>query len=157
MANPGKAINADRELSITRTLNAPIELVWEAWTKPEHIINWWGPDGFSNTFYQVDLRRGGVWEFVMHGPDGTDYKNKNIFLEIIPQEKIVYEHVTGPQFVATITFRKEGKKTVVTMHALFQSAEQLKQTIKVFKADEGQKQTMARMEAYVHSLLNAKV
>ncbi len=142
----------NRELSITRTLNAPRKLVWEVWTKPEHIKNWWGPEGFKNTIHKMDFREGGSWEFIMHGPDGTDYKNKNVFKEIIPMEKIVFEHMTGPIFTATITFRENGDKTIVTMHALFESPEQLQQTIKVFKADVGQIQTMARLEAYLLSI-----
>ena len=79
----------DRELLITRLFDAPVDLVWEAWTNPEHIANWWGPDGFTNTIYQMDLRPGGEWNLTMHGPDGTDYKNKSIFKEVIPRKKLV--------------------------------------------------------------------
>ena len=81
---------ADRELLITRTLNAPIELVWEAWTNPEHLAKWWGPNGFTNSISKMDMKPGGEWNLIMHGPDGTDYKNKSIFKEIIKHKKIVY-------------------------------------------------------------------
>ena len=69
----------DRELLLTRVLNAPIELVWEVWTNPKHIAQWWGPNGFTNTITTMDMHPGGEWDLVMHGPDGTDYKNKSVF------------------------------------------------------------------------------
>src|SRR5882762_10224034 len=102
-----KGNTQDRELRISRRLNAPIELVWEVWTSPEHIAQWWGPNGFSNTITTMDLRAGGEWNLVMHGPDGTDYKNKSIFKEVILHKKIVYEHVSGPKFLATINFETQ--------------------------------------------------
>jgi uncharacterized protein YndB with AHSA1/START domain len=86
----------DRWLLISRKINAPVELVWEVWTKPEHIANWWGPDGFTNTISKMEVRPGGNWNLVMHGPDGTDYENESIFREIVPLKKIVYEHVSYP-------------------------------------------------------------
>src|SRR6266496_3604765 len=103
-ANKKSNSTADRELFISRLLNAPRELVWEVWTNPEHIANWWGPEGFSNTINTMDVKPGGEWNLVMHGPDGTDYKNKSIFKEVEEPERIVYEHVSGPKFLATITF-----------------------------------------------------
>jgi hypothetical protein len=99
-----KSNTTDRELCLTRTLDAPIELVWEVWTQPGHIAKWWGPNGFTNTISKMIVEPGGEWELVMHGPDGTDYKNKSIFKEIIPLKKIVYDHVTSPKFVTTIEF-----------------------------------------------------
>jgi uncharacterized protein YndB with AHSA1/START domain len=67
---------ADRQIVTTRVLDAPRELVFKMWTDPEHIVQWWGPKGFTTTTYSMDVRPGGVWRFVMHGPDGTDYQNK---------------------------------------------------------------------------------
>ena len=76
MANEKETIEAiaARELLITRLINAPKELVWEVWTLPRHIEHWWGPNGFTNTINKMDVRMGGEWEFIMHGPDGVDYK-----------------------------------------------------------------------------------
>jgi uncharacterized protein YndB with AHSA1/START domain len=141
-----------REIGISRLINAPRELVWEAWTNPEHIQHWWGPAGFTNSISKMDVRPGGEWEFIMHGPDGTDYKNKHIYLEIIKPEKLVLEHVTGPKFVMTATFEAQGDKTLVTLHSVFESAEQLAEVIRVFKADEGMKQNIERMEKYIVQL-----
>jgi len=78
---------ADRVISISRLLDAPIDLVWEVWTDPEHIKNWWGPDGFTNTIQLMDMKEGGEWNLIMHGPDGTDYKNKSVFMEVDIQDR----------------------------------------------------------------------
>ncbi len=155
---PEKKQNADRvfpngrELSITRLLDAPRELVFEVWTNPEHIKHWWGPNGFTNTIHSMDVRPEGVWDFIMHGPDGRDYKNKIIFHEIIRPERITYTHVTGPVFDVTVDFVAQGDKTLLTMHSVFVSAEQLTKVIKEFKADEGMKQNMDRLQAYLANM-----
>ncbi|GAB3909405.1 SRPBCC family protein [Mucilaginibacter boryungensis] len=139
----------DRELLITRTLNAPVELVWEVWSKAEHIAQWWGPNGFTNTITKMDFTPGGEWDLVMHGPDGTDYKNKSVFTQIIPFKKIVYEHVSSPKFVATITFEAQGEQTLINWHMLFETAEQFIQVVKTFKADEGLKQNLEKLDTYL--------
>jgi len=142
----------DRELLITRKLNAPVDLVWEAWMQPEHIANWWGPDGFTTTISKMDMRPGGEWNLVMHGPDGTDYDNKSIFREIVPLKKIVYEHVTYPWILATIEFEDQGDQTFVKWHMLFESAEVFLQVVKTYKADKGLEQNVAKLDAYVTKL-----
>ncbi|QEC77658.1 SRPBCC family protein [Mucilaginibacter ginsenosidivorax] len=144
-----KSNTADRELRLTRTLEAPVELVWEVWTQPEHIAKWWGPNGFTNTISKMDVEPEGEWDLVMHGPDGTDYKNKSIFKEVIPLKKIVYEHVSGPKFVATIEFEAQGEQTHISWHMLFESREQFIQVVKTFKADEGLKQNLEKLNQYV--------
>ena len=142
---------ADRELVITRTINAPVELVWEIWTKPEHIANWWGPDGFTNTITKMDVRAGGKWELTMHGPDGTDYPNRSIFKEIVPFKKIVYEHISVPHILATISFEKQGGQTNIHWHMLFDSREDFIGVIKKHKADVGLKQNLAKMIVYLEN------
>jgi len=144
-----KTDSSDRELIITRLLHAPRELVWEVWTNPDHIKNWWGPDGFTNSISIMEVKAGGVWDLVMHGPDGTDYKNKSIFKEIVKPEKIVYEHITAPKFLTTITFEAQGDTTFLTWHMLFESHEQFVQVVKTFKADEGLKQNVNKLENYL--------
>ena len=147
-----KSNTADRELRLSRKLNAPIDLVWEVWTTPEHIANWWGPNGFTNTIHKMDLKPGGEWDLVMHGPDGTNYKNKSIFKEIVLHKKLVYEHVTGPKFVATIEFQEQGDQTFITCHMLFETAEEFIQTVKTFKAEEGLKQNIEKLDVYLSGL-----
>jgi uncharacterized protein YndB with AHSA1/START domain len=139
----------DRELLLTRTLNAPIDLVWEVWTKPEHIAKWWGPNGFTNTITTMDMKPGGEWNLIMHGPDGTDFKNKSTFKEVILHKKIVYEHDSSPRFTATIQFEEQGEQTLLTWHMLFESREQFIQVVKTFKADEGLKQNVDKLEIYL--------
>jgi uncharacterized protein YndB with AHSA1/START domain len=145
----------DREISITRTLNAPIDLVWETWTDPEHIAQWWGPNGFTNTITKMDLGPGGEWLLVMHGPDGTDYKNKSIFKEIIPHKKIVFDHI-APNFTATIEFEAQGESTVLKWHMLFETKELFIQVVKTFKADEGLKQNVEKWQAYLAGMKKAR-
>jgi PhnB protein len=141
---------AERELTISRLLNAPRELVWEVWTKAEHIKNWWGPTGFTNTIFSMEVKPGGVWDFIMHGPDGTDYKNKSIYKEIIKPERIVFEHVS-PKFTATITFEEKNGKTLLTWNMLFETKEQFEKVVKTFKADEGLKQNIVKLEDYLQA------
>jgi len=147
---------ADRELIITRELNAPIELVWEVWTDPEHLAQWWGPDGFTNTISKMDMKPGGEWDLVMHGPDGTDYKNKSVFREIVKYKKIVYDHVSGPRFIATISFEERGNKTFLHWHMLFETKEQFIQTVKTFKADIGLKQNVQKLELYLANMKHSQ-
>jgi uncharacterized protein YndB with AHSA1/START domain len=144
-----KSSTHDREITVSRKLNAPVDLVWEVWTKPEHIANWWGPNGFTNTISKMDITAGGEWNLVMHGPDGTDYKNKSIFREVVLHKKIVYEHISAPKFVSTISFEQLGEQTQLTWHMLFESVEEFIQVVKTFKADEGLKQNVEKLEVYL--------
>ncbi|MEO6851261.1 MAG: SRPBCC family protein [Mucilaginibacter sp.] len=147
----GKSNTQDRELLIVRTLNAPIELVWEVFTKPEHIAKWWGPNGFTNTIYTMDVRPGGEWDFVMHGPDGRDYKNKVIYREIISFEKIVFDH-SPPSFTTTIEFKPNGDTTELKWHMLFETAELFEAVVKAHNAVEGLKQNVEKLNMYLENL-----
>lgn len=147
-----KSSTQDRELRVSRLLNAPVELVWEAWTQAAHIANWWGPDGFTCTITKMDMRPGGDWHLVLHGPDGTDYRNESVFGEIIPLEKIVYQHASAPIFTATITFEAQGEQTLLQWHMLFQSREEFIQVVKTYKADEGLKQNVVKLDAYLQKM-----
>lgn len=147
-----KSNTHDRELLLTRVIDAPVALLWEVWTKPEHIANWWGPDGFTNTISKMDIKPGGEWNLVMHGPDGTDYTNKSIFKEVVLHKKLVYDHVSGPKFTASIQFEEQGDKTLLTWHMLFESHEQFVQVVKTFKADEGLKQNIEKLNLYLQTV-----
>ena len=145
---------ADREIRISRLFNAPVSLVWEVWTNPDHIKNWWGPNGFTNTITKMEVQPEGEWDLVMHGPDGTDYKNKSIFKEVVKHKKLVYEHVSGPKFTATVEFESRGEKTFIQWQMLFATREELIHTVKTFKADEGIKQNIERLNAYLEAKFN---
>ena len=97
----------------SRLFDAPRDLVFEAWTKPEYLAEWWGPNGFSLTTHAFEFKPGGVWRFVMHGPDGRDYQNRVTFDDIVRPERIAYHHGGGDdvepvQFRTIATFEDEG-------------------------------------------------
>ncbi|MFA6960020.1 MAG: SRPBCC domain-containing protein [Opitutaceae bacterium] len=114
--------DSDREIVSTRLFDFPRAMIWEAWTNPHHLAQWWGPTGFTNTFEEFDLKPGGHWRFVMHGPDGKDYANHSIFREITAQERIVFDHESPPRFQVTATFADEAGGTRVTFRMLFETA-----------------------------------
>ena len=140
---------ASREIVVTRVFDAPRDLVFQMWTDPKHIAQWWGPNGFTSTIYEMDVKPGGVWQFVMHGPDGVDYQNKVVYLEIVRPERIVYSHVSGPQFQMTVTFADDGGQTRLTAQMLFESAALRDKVAGQFGAVEGLKQTIGRLQEYM--------
>jgi uncharacterized protein YndB with AHSA1/START domain/uncharacterized membrane protein YphA (DoxX/SURF4 family) len=140
----------DREFRSTRLLNAPRELVWKAWTEPEHIAQWWGPNGFTNTFDEFDFKPGGHWRFIMHGPDGKNYPNHSVFVEIDKPNRIVFDHVVGPLFRATIVFEEEGGKTRVHWHMLFET-KAVYDAVKEF-AVPGNEQNLEKLEAHLEKM-----
>lgn len=149
MEKERKSDTADRELYLTKRVNAPIELVWDIWTKPEHICKWWGPNDFTCTIHKMEMKPGGTWDLTLHGPDGTDYRNKNQFTEIEKYKRIVFEHISAPKHITTVTFASERGQTLITWHMLFESRESFERTVKTFGADKGQKENAERMEAYL--------
>ncbi len=76
------AKNKSNEIKITRIFEAPLKTVWEAWTDTKQVEKWWGPRGFTITTHSKELKVGGIWHYTMHGPDGTDYPNKTLSLEV---------------------------------------------------------------------------
>jgi len=101
-----------REQRTSLLLDAPVKLVWEVWTKPEHIKHWWGPNGFTNTIEKMQVQAEGEWIFIMHGPDGKNYPNRIIFREVVKHKKLVHEHF-DPNFIAIIEFESQGDKTLL--------------------------------------------
>jgi uncharacterized protein YndB with AHSA1/START domain len=143
-----------RSIIGVREFDAPRELVFSAWTSSEHLAQWWGPNGFSTTTSSFDFRPGGVWRFVMHGPDGRDYQNRITFDEVVPPERIVYRHGGGDdvepvQFRTTVLFDVSGGKTCITWRHDFPSAEERMRVIRNFGADKGLLECMARLGEYV--------
>ena len=147
MKNSPDAISdtADREIVQTRLFDASRELVWQMLTDPKHITHWWGPNGFTNTIHEMDVKPGGVWRFIMHGPDGTDYQNKNIFTRVEKPHILAFEHASGPHFFCTITLDDEAGKTRLNFRMVFTTAEERDRTVRQFGAVEGLTQTLARL------------
>jgi uncharacterized protein YndB with AHSA1/START domain len=152
----GNGESSDREIVITRLLDAPPELVFEVWTDPRHVEQWWGPRGFTNTIQEMDVRPGGVWRLIMHGPDGTDYDNEIVYEEVVRPQRLVYLHGTGhegdPSFLVTTTFEIEGAGTRVTLKVRFESAEERRKAVEDIGAIEGGNQTLDRLAEYLASL-----
>ena len=150
-----------RSIVGTREFDARRELVFSVWTDPKHLAQWWGPNGFTTTAYSFDFRPGGVWNFVMHGPDGRDYQNRITFEEIVRPERIVYRHGGGGdvepvQFRQTVIFEDLGGhssgRTRITWRGDFPSAAERDRVIKDYGADKGLIQTLARLGDYVAAM-----
>jgi uncharacterized protein YndB with AHSA1/START domain len=141
---------ADREITETRIVNASRELLWKVWTEPAHITQWWGPNGFTNTTEKMDVRPGGEWPHVMHGPDGRNYPNRIVYREVVKPERLVYDHISTPHHRTTVTFEDiGGGKTKLTMTMIFDTTEEKRWTVETFQAEVGLKQTLGRLEEYL--------
>ena len=116
------AVRRDDELAATRLLDAPRERVFRAFSVAEHLAQWWGPNGFTNTFHEFDLRTGATWRYTMHGPNGADFLNESAFVEVLAPQRIVIEHVSAPRFQLAITLVPEAGKTRLTWRQRFPSA-----------------------------------
>jgi uncharacterized protein YndB with AHSA1/START domain len=151
--------NLDKEIYIEREFDAPRELLWEAMTNPKHVVNWWGPIGFTTTIEEMDFRVGGTWKHVMRGPDGAEYPNHSVFKEIVKPEKIVYQHAghkkggPGISFISTWTFDELGKnKSRISIRMIFPETEMRDFVVKEHNAIEGGKQTLGRLAEYAKKL-----
>lgn len=145
----------EREIIVNRTFEAPRKLVFDAFTSPEKIGRWWGPNGFTTTTKSMDFKVGGEWIFTMHGPDGTDYPNRIMYTEINRHDLIRYDHFGNRpdeeiHFWATITFKKIKDQTKVTLKMVFPTAE-ARNNASEFGAVEGAHQTLRRLAEYIEN------
>ena len=139
------------EIVTTRVINAARELVYKAWTNPVHLKKWWGPNGFTNTFHEFDLREDGRWSFIMHGPDKKNYPNESIFLKIIENEFLAFNHISDPRFQVQAIFKEiSAGKTEVTFKMVFNTVEECTK-IKAFVAGKNE-ENMDRLEAELLSM-----
>ncbi|GAA1157395.1 SRPBCC family protein [Kribbella jejuensis] len=143
----------DREIVVGRVIDASPELVFEAFTEVRHLSRWWGPAGFTTTTKAFEFAVGGVWEFVMHGPDGTDYPEWIRWTEIVPGERIACVHgefdADPNAFESVLTFAPDGPGTRVEMRAVFPTKELRDEAVGKYHAVEGGLQTLANLNAYV--------
>ena len=107
----------------SRAFSAPPEAVFVAFSSPERLARWWGPDGFSNTFEKFEFKNGGRWRFTMHGPDGSNYLNEATFVSIVPDREVVVKHVSQPHFTLSIKLERTATGTIVIWQQAFESAE----------------------------------
>ncbi len=147
-----------RSIVGTRIFDAPRELVFAAFSDPKHLAQWWGPIGFTTTTSSFDFRPGGVWRFVMHGPDGRNYENRVTYDEIVAPERIVYHHGGGDdvepvRFNTTVVFEDLGNnQTRIIWHGRFPTAEERARVIRDHGADKGLLQTLSRLAEHLETL-----
>ena len=148
---------ADREIVMSRVIGAPRELVFEAFTQVRHLSRWWGPEGFSTTTRSFEFREGGVWDFVMHGPDGTDYQEWITWREIVPPERIALLHGESRDdpnaFESVLAFEPAGDETRIVMRTVFLTKELRDEAVEKYHAIEGGQQTLSNLAAYVTEIV----
>ena len=149
------ASTTDREIVTSRVIDAPRALVFEAWTDPRHVAQWFGPDGFTVTTHEMDVKPGGTWRFTMRGPDGTDWPNVVTYEEVTPPERLVYLHGHDREpdmFHVTVTFDDRGGQTALTLKSVFKTAAARDFVVRERGAIEGGRQTLAKLDRYVATL-----
>lgn len=151
-ADGADAMTSNREIVITRVFDAPRPLVFDAFTEADRVVQWWGPNGFTTTIHEMEVKPGGVWRFTMHGPDGVDYGNRIVYREIEKPERLVFMHGGDNEdevglVEVTITFTEEAGKTRVTLRQLYDTAAQRDESAKY--AIEGGNQTMDCLARYL--------
>ena len=151
-ANETRVPDDEPVIAFTRLLDAPRELVWKVWTDPKHVGQWWGPNGFSVTTHAIDVTPGGIWDFIMHGPDGRDYDNRITYQEVVAPERLVYSHGEPgdpDQFHVTVTFEAVGAKTRLVMQSRFPSVAARDHVAREFGAIEGGSQHLDNLAIYL--------
>lgn len=145
----------NRELELQREIPFPRELAWKAITDPAHMQNWWGPDGFTIEDLTMDLRVGGIWKFIMVGPDGTRFPNHSVFTEITPPSRLAFDHGDGERvwFKATMILEETDIGTRVIIQQLYPSQESRDEVVNKYGAIEGGKQHLQKLETYIRENL----
>ncbi len=146
-----------RSIIATHVLDAPRELVFAVWSDPKHLSQWWGPNGFTTTTRAHEFRKGGVWRFVMHGPDGRDYENRITYDEIVKPERLVYSHGGGDdvepvRFQVTVSFEDLGDKTKLTTAHGVPVGGRAHPRDRNLRSRQGLVQTLARLADHVAAM-----
>lgn len=151
------AATADREIVISRVIDAPREVVFEAFTEVRHLSHWWGPEGFTTTTRAFEFRVGGEWNFTMHGPDGTDYPEWITWTAFTLPERIEFlhgEYRDDPNaFQSVISFTAEAEATRIEMRTVFPTTQARDEAVEKYHAIEGGQQTLSNLAAYVTEIL----
>ncbi|WP_027344067.1 SRPBCC family protein [Hamadaea tsunoensis] len=152
---------ADREIVISRVIDAPRELVFAAFTEVRHLSRWWGPEGFTTTTRSFEFRVGGEWIFMMHGPDGTDYPEWITWTGIAPPERITLRHGESRDdpnaFESVLTFDADGGATRIEMRTLFPTKELRDEAVEKYHAIDSGRQTLGNLAAYVADMVRTGV
>lgn len=149
------ATPSDREIVITRVFNAPPQLVFEAWTRPEHVQHWYGTRDLALVVCQIDLRAGGTYRYVLRAASGQEYAFSGVYREIVPYTKLVYtdsfEDMPGHEAVVTLTLEEDNGKTRLMSRSLYQSEEDRNAHIRS-GMEQGMKETLSRLEAHLQTM-----
>jgi uncharacterized protein YndB with AHSA1/START domain len=153
---------SDREIRFTRFFERPRDLLFEAWTRPEHVREWWGCDGSSLPVCEIDLRSGGAWHLVMRMPDGSDHPFRGVYREIVPGERLIYTEcydvpqIGSPQWLTTVTFEEVEGGTRIT-HTILHSSREARDGHLQAGMEAGTIQTLRRLDVYVRRMAEASV
>jgi uncharacterized protein YndB with AHSA1/START domain len=144
---------AEREILITRVFNAPLELVFQAFTDPKHVDHWYGPRGFITTTSDMKVEAGGSWHYVMRHEQYGEFKNRVVYREVVRPERLLYTHDSGVDgdpaaFEVMVLFEDQGSKTKVTMRSVFSTVAEFER-VKGFGAIEGGNQTLDRLAEWL--------
>jgi uncharacterized protein YndB with AHSA1/START domain len=143
----------DRRIEITRLFDAPRALVFEAWTKAEHVAHWWDPSGVRLAVCEIDLRPGGAFRWVNRAPDGGEgHSFSGIYREIVPPEKVVFTAPDSPDRGSTLVFTEEGKKTKLTI-TIQCATKQEREAMLQMRVDAGTAQTLENLAAYLSTII----
>lgn len=136
----------------TRMFDASVSTLFNAFSDPENLKQWWGPNGFTNTIEQFEFKPGGTWKYIMHGPDGTDYHNRCEFKQIHENEKIVFIHFLPVHvFTMTLGFETVGTKTKFSFTMVFEDLQEVERINQfVVPANE---ENFDRLEKFIHDNL----
>src|SRR6476646_600253 len=158
---PAQAATADREIVISRVIDASREVVFEAFTEVRHLSRWWGPDGFTTTTRAFEFRGGGEWDFVLHGPEGTDDQEGMSWRVIAPPERIALLHGESRgdpnAFESVLTFAPDGAATRIEMRTVFPTKELRDEAVEKYHAIEGGRQTLSNLAADVTEIVRKGV
>ncbi|HLP54740.1 MAG TPA: SRPBCC domain-containing protein [Fluviicola sp.] len=142
----------NREIRATKSFKVPLNLMWDAWSKAEHIPHWFGPNGFTCKVHTMDFTEGGEWNLTLHGADGNDFESRSVFREIIPFRKIVAEHVKL-HVITTVLFEFSNEETHLDWSLEFDTAEMRDAAAETYNVEQGQLESIDRLEKYVAKLL----
>jgi len=151
---------ADREMVVTRLIDAPTALVFNAWIEPSQLEKWWGPNGFETTVHEMDVAEGGITRLVMRGQDDVDYPNKLEYTDILAAKRLCYMQTDdgdldndAAAFGVSVLFEEEDSQTRVTMHTLFKTAAERDRVVKEYDALAGANQTLERLDSFLKEFL----
>lgn len=140
-----------REIILTRLIRAPRQTVFQAWIDPDKLASWWGPKGFTISVQSFNITTGGAWKFVLHGPDGVDYRNRVVFIEVLEPERIAFSQSSDTdndpdQFNTTVTFEDQDDCTLLNMRLIFKTTEARNHVIQSYDGIEAAEQSLDRLE-----------